>query len=251
MSHEDELYLCDYLTEYVTDQLNEVDRLRYERHLASCVSCRKDVLELQESWDAMPFTADLINPPADLKEQVMGGIFAEAQPQFIPFTVGRSSRQSYWLYTIAATVVLALLIGTIWNYQLTKERQLYTQVQMEQPSRIMKIFSLSAQTTSMNYAYGVACIVNQGNQTELVVYLFDVETNKGDEAYQVWLLEDSVRTNAGTFQVGDDKIGVLTYPMVKEELTFDSIGITLEPDSKGNEPRGQKMFANSEQIIWN
>jgi len=62
-------------------------------------------------------------------------------------------------------------------------------------------------------------------------------------------LDDTERTNAGTFKVGDNGVGVLTYRM-NQEANFDTIGITLEPDSKGDAPRGQKIFGNADKIIW-
>jgi hypothetical protein len=191
------------------------------------------------------YTLDLVDPPADLKSQVMNEIFSEPKQEFRPFSKNRANRQTFWFYSISTAVVLSIIIGTIWNYQLTVERQQILQSQMEQivhPSRIEKLFPLSAQTnTTSAYAYGIACIVKQGDYSELVVYVYNVENNQGEEAYQVWLLNNSERTNAGTFQVGEDGIGVLTYRM-DEQATFDDIGITLEPDSNGNTPRGKKMF---------
>lgn len=245
--------LCDHLTEYVTDQLNEMDRLRYERHLDSCVSCRQEVFELQEVWESMPYTTDMVDPPLDLKEQVMSEIFSEQQRAFRPFSI-QPTRRSYWFYSICAAVIVSIIIGTLWNYQLTEERQLVAQSLMEQidqPSVIEKLFPLSTQTDNASTnAFGVACMVKQGDHSELVVYVYNATNNQGDDAYQVWLVHNSERTNAGTFQVGDDGVGVLTYRM-DQQANFDAIGITLEPDSKGNTPRGQKIFGNSEQIIWN
>lgn len=254
MHPNNEQRLCDHLTEYITDQLNEMDRLRYQRHLESCASCRQEVFELQEVWESMPYITDMVDPPLDLKEQVMNEIFSEPKREFKPFSIHHTARRSFWFYSISTAVILSIIIGTIWNYQLTEERQQIVQSQMgqiDQPSTIEKLFPLSTQTdTTSTNAYGVACIVNQGDHSELVVYVYNTKNNQGDEAYQVWLLHNSERTNAGTFQVGDDGVGVLTYRM-NQEANFDTIGITLEPDSKGNTPRGQKIFGNSEQITWN
>jgi hypothetical protein len=254
MDPNNEQRLCDHLIEYITDQLNEMDQLRYERHLDSCASCRQEVFELQEVWESMPYTTDMVDPPTDLKDKVMSEIFSQPQRAFKPFPKHHTSRSSYWFYSICTAMIISIIIGTIWNYQLTEERQLADQSQMaqiDQPSVIEKLFPLSTETdTISNKAFGVACIVKQGDYSELVVYVLNAKKNQGDEAYQVWLLHNSERMNAGTFQIGDNGVGVLTYQM-KQEANFDAIGITLEPDSKGNTPRGRKIFGNSEQIIWN
>ena len=253
MDTNNEQRLCDLMADYSLDQLNDMDRLRYERHLDSCASCRQDVRELQEVWESMPYDIDMVDPPLDLKAQVMNTIFSEPQSEVQRFNIHEKPRRSLWFYSISVSVILSIIVGTIWNYQLTEERFQLVQSQLEQagqPSTIDKLFSLTAQSDiASSNAYGIACIVKQGNNSELVVYVYNVQDNQGDEAYQVWLLNKSERTNAGTFQVGEDGVGVLTYRM-NQEANFDAIGITLEPDSKGDTPRGQKMFGTTEQISW-
>jgi hypothetical protein len=254
MDSNNEKQACTQLTAYITDQLGEMDRHRYERHLDTCMSCKRDVGELREAWNSLPYTAPIVEPPQDLKEQVMSGIFSEPTRAFQPISSRHSSRRSYGFYSICTAVIVVILMGTIWNYQLTAERQHIARAQAEwvdQPTVIENLFPLSAQSDSASTkAYGVACIAKQGEQSELVVYVYNAVNNQGDQAYQVWLVRDTERTNAGTFQVGDDGVGVLTYRM-NEKANFDAIGITLEPDSKGTAPRGEKIFGNSDQIIWN
>ncbi|MEB3100594.1 anti-sigma factor [Ferviditalea candida] len=65
---------------------------------------------------------------------------------------------------------------------------------------------------------------------------------KGDEAYQVWLIKDGIRHNAGTLRADHQGNGVLTYRLNGDDKAFDAIGITLEPDSHGTRPRGKKVL---------
>ena len=70
--------------------------------------------------------------------------------------------------------------------------------------------------------------------------LFGAAETQGDEAYQVWLIKDGQRSSAGTFRVSDTSrgIGLLAMPIQGGKLDFDAIGITLEPDEHGSQPRG-------------
>jgi|SRR5690554_3293877 len=253
MDYNNENILCEQLTEYVMNQLNEIDRLRYERHLDSCVSCRQDTLVLRTVWESIPYEIELVDPPGSLKNRVMRGIFSDTPKRtFRPLLKFRNARQTYWFTVISAAMIVAFVIGSIWNYQLTEERQFMVQSQMlqiDQPAVIEKVLPLFTQIDA-NESSGVACIVKHGNHSELIIYVVNTEYNEGDQAYQVWLHYNSEPMNAGTFQVGKDGMGILTYRM-NQAITFDAIGITLEPDSKGNSPRGQKMFSNAEPIIWN
>ncbi|MBW7459619.1 anti-sigma factor, partial [Paenibacillus sepulcri] len=94
-------------------------------------------------------------------------------------------------------------------------------------------------------SFGVACIVDNGKTRQFVVYVFGAPQTDSKEAYQVWLVKDGQRRSAGTFRVADQGMGVLSMPIASNTLAFDTIGITLEPDDRGDEPRGVKIFGSA------
>ena len=55
-------------------RLYEWERAAFERHLRTCVTCREELSELQEAWQALPFEMEEVGVPADLKQQVMQSI---------------------------------------------------------------------------------------------------------------------------------------------------------------------------------
>lgn len=109
-------------------------------------------------------------------------------------------------------------------------------------SEIVQITMLKAEPTEKEHAYGVACIVDNGKSKQFVVYVFGAQATKNEEAYQVWLLREGIRTSAGTFRVDEKGVGLLAMGIESEQLTYDSIGITLEPNEKGDQPRGTKAL---------
>jgi hypothetical protein len=66
---------------------------------------------------------------------------------------------------------------------------------------------------------------------------------QGSESYQMWMTNAGKRWSCGTFQVGKEGAGLLLYTL-KKDAHFDSIGVTLEPDAAGKQPRGRKVFGS-------
>jgi hypothetical protein len=104
----------------------------------------------------------------------------------------------------------------------------------------------SSRLKSVSYdsskAYGVACVIFNGSDRQFVVYVFNAEETVDQQVYQVWLINDNERRSAGTFHVDSNGVGLLAMPVSSNDFTFQSVGISLEPDDKGNQPRGVKVF---------
>jgi len=101
---------------YVLGSLPGEERASFERHLATCSACRRDVGELQVVADALPLAAEQVAPPPELKDRIMAVVRAEA-PAAEP--VPRRARAPWWRrinlrltpLAAAAAAVLLLAIG--------------------------------------------------------------------------------------------------------------------------------------------
>ena len=58
---------------YAVDALDELERARFEQHLATCDDCRAEVAELRETAALLADTV-ATHPPASLRESVLAGI---------------------------------------------------------------------------------------------------------------------------------------------------------------------------------
>src|SRR4051794_22808258 len=67
---------CQRFVDYMTGEAPDVDRKRFERHMLTCAACREDAVEWRLVWDQLAQEAPAVDPPEDLKEQVLGSIFA-------------------------------------------------------------------------------------------------------------------------------------------------------------------------------
>lgn len=89
-------------------------------------------------------------------------------------------------------------------------------------------------------AQGLASIVIDDKGTHLLVQADNLPKLKGKQAFQVWLIKGDVKQSAGTF-LTQDGTGAMYYTFQPEN--YDTIAITLEPDEKGDQPRGPVILA--------
>ncbi|WP_169083366.1 anti-sigma factor [Paenibacillus sp. PL91] len=232
---------CDFILDYLSGTGSNEEREAFERHLTYCDSCKQELAELQIVWEELPLDMNRIEPPEDLKEQIMAA--AKAVPRRHKARIGRK----LWKPAIAvAAAALIFVGGSLWENPFVKKQdsrlESIENALFAPASEIVQITMLKAESTEKEHAYGVACIVDNGKSKQFVVYVFGAQETKNEEAYQVWLLREGIRTSAGTFRVDEKGVGLLAMGIESEQLTYDSIGITLEPDEKGDQPRGTKAF---------
>lgn len=256
---------CDGLITYLTGELSDMQRKRFEKHLASCVSCQEEAHVWNEVWGRLTDGLILLDPPADLKDDVMRSIDDDYQHDdadykndhfqegrtlnirtFSKSNKGLLARSLKWGIGVAV-VLIAFMSG--WFAKETQLKLPDIEASAQTPSSIETLFHLSADRGNGKFAdspraYGVACLVRSENEERFVVYIFGSPPTQDDEAYQVWLWKDGQRTNAGTFKVGNSGIGIMTLPLNEGLDDIDAVGVTLEPNNRSVEPRGPKMFGS-------
>ncbi|BBH23710.1 hypothetical protein Back11_50550 [Paenibacillus baekrokdamisoli] len=248
------LPVCECCPDYVMDICTDEEKLAFERHLPFCEDCQKELEELGIVWEALPTDMEQIEPPADLKNQVMNAIMATESDKDHPISTAIRARRPLFgkrsTTALFAAAIAAILLVSLWNVQLYRD-QSAAPLPVEQAlsvsaAQITQLVRLQPKSPEVSESAGVACIVDNGQSKQFVIYLFGAAVTEGDQAYQVWLIKDGVRSSAGTFRVhrSDKGIGLLAMPIASDTLAFDSIGITLEPDDHGNQPRGAKMYGS-------
>ncbi|MEH7085504.1 anti-sigma factor [Neobacillus drentensis] len=233
------------LVSYLIGEVSEVDRMNIERHLVNCPSCTKGIQEMQEAWSMLPYEFEDVEVPADLKDEVMNAIFsadASTQPPIEKDNPNIKYKKLHQtLYGLAAAAFLFSFGGVIWNNINLRDQVTELKEQVNIPPEVIEIYTLKTANPGVDSAKGQALLYKQGDKKQLVFHINGLDDTKGSEAYQVWLIHDGNRKSAGTFHVDDEGNGSLTYQL-KEEISFDAIGISLEPDANGTQPRGKKVL---------
>jgi hypothetical protein len=243
---------CENLISYMTGECSEFERAAFERHLRSCASCRDELQQLRLVWDALPFEMDELEAPADLKDEVMQAIHAlpldkvQQQKQKKQPTQ-RTARSYFTKIGWVAAIVIGVIIGGLWSNTFIKKPADSAGSLLNQPAEVLRTFELKAFDDSMPTAKGTAWVLKQGDTNNVVINLQGLKKTKGEWTYQVWLVKNASdntkkRYNCGTLNVDDQGNGVLTYNINAKYIGFDAVGVTLEPDANGDQPRGKKVL---------
>lgn len=236
----------DQLVMYMVGECTAEEHKFLSKHIDDCPACRQEWNQLRHTWQSIPLGLDEVEPPADLKAEVMTAIFADSpapQPEKKQRQIWRRSLRQLlrpsqsW---VTAALLIALCISLWDNWSLRTE--LLADHAPAMPAQLMQEFTLKPADAAPAMAKGSAWLLQQGEQKRLVFHLQGLAATQGTQAYQIWLIHDGQRTSAGVFQVDPSGSGVVTYELTEQSPPFQAIGITLEPDAGGMKPRGKKVL---------
>lgn len=237
---------ADQIVMYVIGEITTEEKELFQKHIETCSSCREEVEHLKKPWEIIPFNLNEVEPPADLKDEVMNAIFPASASSKRAAGLMRLKHFFNQLqpvtYKWITTALLIALGGTLWNNVSLREQLQAVEEQPGIPAQVLQEYSLKAADPTMATAKGNAWLFQQGNKKRLVFHLQGLSATQGAEAYQIWLIHDGKRKSAGVFHVDEQGNGVVTYEFNEQTSPFQAIGITLEPDANGMKPRGKKVL---------
>lgn len=184
---------------YVADALNEDERTAFERHLAGCEDCRREVDELTETLAALSVLA-ITPPPPTLRASVMAEIatvrpLPPTEPDVPTAVIGtiaddevarRRRRRTRRLLTglVAAALVLVLALGG-WVVSLhTQQRQ--QQIATQEVSDLLTAPDAKVYSTTLDGAPVSYVVSRQRNQALFLGS--EVNAPPTDRVYQLWML---------------------------------------------------------------
>ncbi|MCM3571414.1 anti-sigma factor [Neobacillus mesonae] len=246
---------CENLPLYIINELTKREKEQFESHLKTCTHCQHELESLQQTWQTLSYDIEEVDVPKSLKAEVMGFIFeenetleqepnAETEKQnFIKRFKAIFSKHYSPLSTAVTAVLLIGLIGLYWNNIQLKDTMTALKNEAVDPTHIVSTFKLKGQDLAAS-ANGSAYLLQKGSDTSLVIELNNMPSTKDDEVYQVWLLKNGTRQNAGTLKPDSEGNGLITYRLPPDH-SFDDIGITLEPNPYNTQPQGQKVMGTT------
>ncbi|SDI01960.1 anti-sigma factor [Alteribacillus bidgolensis] len=246
---------CENLSLYIIDELSENEKELFEQHLQTCSHCKKEVDSFKGVWQTLSNDIEEAEVPETLKQEVMEFIFAENETSKQTHT---TKDKKHHLLTriketltknfspISAGIAILLVIGMIglfWSNLQLKDTITTLENEEADPAQIITTYALQGEDAAVS-ANGTAYLIQEGSSTSLVINLNNMPTVKEEEVYQVWLLKNGNRQNAGTLKPNENGNGLITYRLPKNQ-SFDDIGITLEPTPYNTQPQGQKVLGTS------
>jgi hypothetical protein len=217
---------------YAIDALDDVERARFERHLADCAECREEVASLREAAALLPDTVALA-PPAALRDRVLADIdTVRPLPPVVvgvsSTTPGRSRRRIAALVAAAAALVAVGGIGaTVWHPWSDEPG---SSPVVSEAQRIIAAEDAESWTQRFEDGSSVT-ITRSASLNRAVVRTHDMAPAGADRVYQLWLQHDDQMVNAGLMPPGPDN----TVLLEGDPATADGFGITREPGPDGSD----------------
>lgn len=234
---------------YALDALPEDEREAFERHLAVCEACAREVAGFRATADRL---AGVVaeSPPADLRRRVLADI--DELPQERPVRPGghddaevvdlASRRPPSWVRRAALPVAaaLALVVAGLGV------------VVAQLSDRIASLEAAGGQMTDVMAADDARTIEVEGPDGAVarVVVAPSVGSGlfvasglpelDGDRVYALWLIDDGDPTPAGVFEVADR--AEVSRVLTGDVSDAEQLGLTVEPRGPMREPTGRMVL---------
>ncbi|MFD0049034.1 anti-sigma factor domain-containing protein [Actinomycetes bacterium NPDC127524] len=230
---------CEPLLDYMNGRQSDMDKKRFEKHLAGCEECRNELEEWQILMQDLPFASDPIEPPIGMKERILGNVFTE-EPAAEP--VKKAPRENSWLKPMLAAALLLSLLGNVYAVVNSGSQENNATEQGNAIDKVEKAVSLKASDHIQSNAK--ALMIKNDTSLDLVVHADKLDKMKGKEVYQVWLLEKGKPYRAGSFVPNESGEGGVVFKLDSfGSHKWDTIAITLEPDEKSQTPKGSILLS--------
>lgn len=214
---------------YAVDGLDDVERVRFERHLAECEDCRAEVASLREAVTLLAGDT-AVAPPPELRDRVLAQIATvRPLPPEVPRVVARPGTGRRLLVGLVAAVVVAVAgVGVaVW-----RPWQQDTSVAPTAAERVLAAPDAASET--LTFPGGArAKLVRSASLHQAVIVTTAMPLAPGSNVYQLWYQQpDDGMVSAGVMPKKADQ----TVLLEGDAATATAVGITVEPDGGSPEP---------------
>jgi anti-sigma-K factor RskA len=243
---------------YALDALTAEERAQVDAYVAADADARTRLNEAIRAATALPYEAQPIVPRAQIKQDVLKRVKANAPSRPDPTWMSFSAKVAQFLdwpawriampLVAAASLIVAILIG-VWAASLNNEvnrllveqatlqRELLTQREVLAQIALPQTQAMAIAGTQVQpNAYGQMIANPDGNSGVLIVA--DLAPLPPGKVYQFWLIKDNTPVSAGLFSVDAQGRGLLPVRASEPVGSFDAIGVSIEPEGGSPQPTG-------------
>lgn len=225
---------------YAMDALDELERARFEQHLAQCDDCRAEVAELRETAALLSETV-AVPPPASLRDSVLSGIsqVRPLAPEVTAPTVTpqpaparseqRAGRRGWAPLLVAAALAILVGLGAMivapWADDDEVPRLTAAEQVLQAPDAEEVFLDLGEA--------GRATVVRSKSQDKAVITTEDMVAAPEGKDYELWFMSPEEEfVAAGLMPDAADQTVVLDGSAAEAI----AVGITVEPDGGSKQP---------------
>jgi anti-sigma-K factor RskA len=234
---------ADELTvQYVLGELSPAEADAFEARMAADAALEREVQELRNTLDLMPY-ASVTEPPPALRAAVLDAARAHATPARPPAAIRPPRRVVWSRFAAAAAAVLALALG-LDAYRLRRELQLEREVTaMLQEPNVVRSFRLAG-TGSAGRAFGAVTLDLDAKKG--AVALRGLPALPAEQVYRLWARVGDKDVPCGDFAAGGDGAVRAQFRVPVESYTapIAQLFVTVEPRAPGDRPTGPTVLAS-------
>lgn len=215
---------------YAVDALDDLERARFEAHLAQCADCRDEVAGLQETATLLGID-DAVAPPAQVRDAVLSGIESvRPLPPRVPHRPARVARSltSRGLLVAASVVAVLALAGAI-------VLNPFGGSDNGQPSATERVMA-AADATRVHQELpsgATATVVLSRAEGRAVILTDDMDPPPSGHVYELWLqTPGGDMVPAGLMPDRSDTVMLLDG----DASQATAVGITVEPEGGSPQP---------------
>ena len=223
---------------YAIDAIDDVERARFEQHLAGCATCRQEVRELRETAAILAEGVATAAPPS-LRDSVLSGIGrvrplppAVTAPDATPVAPSASTPavRRRWLPALVAAAVLAVVgVGVAVTQPF---RQDASEVQLSAAERVLR--APDAHSVELAFDDGSrATLTRSVSEGRAVIRTVGMAAPPSGKVYELWLQSpEGDMLPAGVMPEGSDQ----TFVLEGDAAQATAAGITVEPSGGSEHP---------------
>jgi anti-sigma-K factor RskA len=217
----------DLTAAYALHALDDVERERYEAHLAQCEGCREELARLTESAAALAWAVESPAPPGHLRERILEAASA-GRENVVPLVARPRAWQGAAAVAACAAIGLGIWAATLSN-ALHDERT--------HASALSIVADPSVQKAELSGGNGMVAVTRDGRGVLVVDKLPAAPSGK---TYEAWVIPPGGKPQAaGTFDGGDGMtMVVLDAPVAKGAV----VAATVEPDGGLDQPSSKPLL---------
>lgn len=252
----DQRQIEELLPFYALEALTEEERELVEAYLTGHPEARQQLEEMGNAVSVLPHSVQPVEPASDIKKKLMARV--ESEQRVSSSAQNQPSRphlmrlenffQALSLGAAAFAIIWGVVLTTQLN-QLQNKVSLLGDALVAQSNSLQQINSKLAQPT----ASPVMTISLKGTSVQpqaqgqliadlkkdtAVLVIAGLARLEAGKTYQVWLINGNALVSAGLLSVDANGQGVLIVSSRTAIGSFNSLGISIEPDGGSKQPTG-------------
>ena len=247
---------------YALDALNDEERELVEAYLAEHPEAREQLNELHSGASALPYGIAPVEPPRHVKQSLMARVNADAKARVrSQERASRPTLRSLFALMKGENILRTFTLGIatlaiVWIMILNgKISQLQSEISglhdtlAAQSNSIEKIIANLPKSPPSNVitvslkgtdvqprAHGQ--LIADPKEQSAVLVIAGLPKLKANQTYQVWLIDGNTPVSAGLLTVDENGQGVVIVTSEESISSFQSLGISVEPDGGSKQPTG-------------